>query len=189
MDADKLLSELADRPSVGAKPPKVRYTHEAMVDLIVQNPWISQNDLAAHFGYTPGWVSTVITSDAFQAKLAERREEVVDPVLKASLEERMRGLVSRSLEVLMKKLEAPVLAIPDNVALRALELGAKGIELGGFGRPQVPAPPPAAPDRLEQLAARLVELQAGVRRGLTIDAEVVIEPAANRPPAAQERAA
>jgi len=146
-----------------------------MVDIIVQNPWITQNDIAAHFGYTPAWVSTIITSDAFQAKLAARREEVIDPVMKATLEERFRGLVHRSMEVLMQKLSKPVEAIPDNVALRALELGARGIELGGFGRPQM-APPPAPPEgRLEELAKRLVEIQDNVRKGVTYENAEIVE--------------
>ena len=50
-----------------------------MCDLILMDLAISQNKLAAVFGYTPGWVSTVITSDAFQSLLARRRAEVVNP--------------------------------------------------------------------------------------------------------------
>jgi hypothetical protein len=158
---------------VGAKPPKMRYSHEAMADLLVQNPWITQNQVAAHFGYTASWVSTIITSDAFQSLLASRREEVVDPVLRATLEERFRGLVHRSLQILAEKLDRPAAVIPDQVVLRALELGAKGIELGGFGRPQMAPPAPADPNRLEQLANRLVELQSKVRSGNTYEAETV----------------
>ena len=164
-------SSAADRPA-GARPPKIRYSHEAMADLLVQNPWISQNQVAAHFGYSVSWVSTVITSDAFQSLLASRREEIVDPVLKATLEERFRGLVHRSLEVLAEKLDKPAASIPDNVVLRALELGARGIELGGFGRPQVAPPAPPEPNRLEALANRLVELQSNVRKGITYENEI-----------------
>lgn len=170
-----LFAEARPLAQGGARPPRMRYSHDAMVDIIVQNPWITQNDIAAHFGYTPAWVSTIITSDAFQAKLAARREEVIDPVMKATLEERFRGLVHRSMEVLMQKLSKPVEAIPDNVALRALELGARGIELGGFGRPQM-APPPAPPEgRLEELAKRLVEIQDNVRKGVTYENAEIVE--------------
>ena len=160
-----------ERP-VGARVPKIRYSHEAMADLLIQNPWISQNQIALHFGYTASWVSTIITGDAFQALLASRREEVVDPILRASLEERFRGLVHRSLEVLAEKLDRPSTTIPDNVVLRALELGARGIELGGFGRPQVAPPAPPEPNRLEALANRLVELQSNVRKGVTYENEI-----------------
>ena len=99
---------------------KMRYSHDAMVDLIVQNPWISQNELAATFGYTPGWVSQVIASDAFQARLAERKEEVVDPLIRATIEEQFKGLVARSLEILRQKLDRPAAAVPDKLALRSV---------------------------------------------------------------------
>src|ERR1035437_5639110 len=96
---------------VGARPPKMRYSHAAMADLLVQDPWITQNQIAAHFGYTASWVSTIITSDAFQSLLASRREEIVDPILKATMEERFRGLVPRSLEMLAEKLNRPATSI------------------------------------------------------------------------------
>jgi hypothetical protein len=62
---------------------KVRYTHQDMIDFIIQNPWVSQNELAMRYGYSPGWVSNIMASDAWQSALASRREEVIDPDLKA----------------------------------------------------------------------------------------------------------
>ena len=161
---DALLDELTALPPKPAIQ-KMRYSHEAMVDLIVSNPWISQNELAAHFGYSPSWISCVIASDAFQAALAARREEVVDPAMKATIEERFRALVVKSLEVLASKLNAPV--VSDNVALRAAELGAKALGIGG----NAPPPPPPASDRLTILAERLIILQQNVRKGVTVDGQ------------------
>lgn len=68
---------------------RVRYTHEAMADKIIVNPAISQNDLAAHFGFSPAWISRIINSDAFRAYLHKRKEELEDPELKAQVEARM----------------------------------------------------------------------------------------------------
>ena len=97
---EELLAEGEARPPVGAiRPTKLRYTHEAVIDMIIAEPGVSQGKLAAMFGYTQGWLSTVMGSDAFKAKLAERRGELVDPVLKLSLDERFRGMVEKSLEV------------------------------------------------------------------------------------------
>lgn len=138
---------------------KLRYSHTAMIDLIVSDPWISQNDLAARFGYSPAWVSNILASDAFQSALAARREEIVDPVLKATMEERAKALLHRSLTVLMEKLDKPV--VSDAVALKAAELGAKMVGIGGHAVPSAPAP-----DRLERLAERLIALQTGVRERL-----------------------
>jgi hypothetical protein len=109
---------------------RVSYTHDSLIDLIVENPCISQNELAARFGYTPGWVSQVVNSDAFRERLAQRREEVVDPVLRMSLEERIRGVVDKSLPVLLEKLETTG---NPNIAIRVLEHGSRAL---GYGAQQ-----------------------------------------------------
>jgi hypothetical protein len=163
--SDEILAEIGrgdDSPEreerVGAKPPaKIRYSHDAMIDLIIAQPGISQNALAVKFGYTPAWVSTIMSSDAFKARLANRREEVVDPALTLSLEERFRGLTERSLAVLAEKLSKPSDQVPDGLALKAVELGAKALGVGGD------APPPQVPvDHLNTLAQRLIALRGTV---------------------------
>lgn len=166
---DALVAEMAAattpaevrRPSIQ----KVRYTHEDCIDCILANPGISQNSLAARYGMSAAWMSVVINSDIFQAKLAERRAELVDPVLRASIEERFRALAVRSLEVLQEKLSKPSHEVPDQLALQAAKLGKEALGLGN-------APPPAVPqmDGLAALAERLVGF---VRRpqGEVVDVE------------------
>jgi len=85
---------------------RVKYSHDAMIDMIIANPAISQGMLAANFGYTQAWVSQVINSDAFQARLAMRKEELVDPGILASIEERFKGLIHQSVTVIGDKLAA-----------------------------------------------------------------------------------
>lgn len=162
VSVEEMLQELkAHRPSHAptmGKLKKVRYSHEALIDMIIQAPWLTQGQIAAAFGYSASWLSNILASDAFQAKMAARREEIVDPMIKASIEERFRALTIRSLEVLQEKLSKP--AVSDQVALRAAELGAKALGVGGH------APPRPADDggqRLEQLANRLLSLQSNVR--------------------------
>lgn len=86
---------------------RVSYTHDAMIDLVLQNPMISQNEIAHHFGYTPAWVSIVFNSDAFQSRLAARKEEIVDPLIRGKVEEAIKGLVTQSVEILREKLAGP----------------------------------------------------------------------------------
>lgn len=151
---------LEGRLPVGAiRPTKLRYTHEAVIDMILAEPGVSQGKLAATFGYTQGWLSTVMGSDAFKAKLAERREELIDPALRVTIEERFRGVVEKSLEVLQEKLCQPALQVPDQLVLRAAELGAKALGLGGNQAAPVVVMPH---DHLEGLADRLLALQARV---------------------------
>lgn len=131
---------------------KVRYTHKDMIDYIIANPSVSQDHLAIRYGYSAGWVSIMINSDAFQVQMAARRAEIVDPELIATVEERFRALTARSLQRLMGELDKP--ACKPEVMLRAAELGAKAMGIGG----NAPPPPPPPSDHLEQLARRLIAL-------------------------------
>lgn len=111
---------------------KVRYTHDAMIDVIVAQPWISQGELARHFGYSESWISIVVNSDAFKERLAERKDDIVDPVLRSSLEERIRGVVDLSLQVLQDKLRATG---NPNIAIRVLEHGSRALGYGARSAP------------------------------------------------------
>lgn len=148
---------------------EVHYTHDALVDLIIANPAVSQNALALHFGYTASWISQIIASDAFQARLAERTKDLVDPLIRVSVQERFQALVMRSLEILQEKLNRPTDEIPDQLALRALELSSRA---AGYGaRDTVPAQQVNVNLHLESLGDRLTTL---LRRKRTevVDAEV-----------------
>lgn len=165
LDANQVLDELTSSPpaplarSGTPRLGKIRYTHEDCIDRILADPTISQNALAELYGYSAGWMSIMVNSDAFQARLAERRAELVDPILQVTLNERFRAVTIRSLEVLQEKLAKPVDAISDKLALEAAALGARSL---GLGQPTNPAPANGA-DHLASLAHRLLDLQ-GVRR-------------------------
>ena len=165
-----MLGELSTAAPTMGRLAKTRYTHDDMIDFIIANPGISQNSLAARYGYTPAWVSNIMASDAWQAKMAARREQLVDPTLVASLNERFAALAERSVTRLMERLDAP--QVPDNVLLRAAELGAKGCgQIGAVASSQTP-PPPSGVDHLAQLANRLLDLQSKIRtipQGATIE--------------------
>ena len=152
---------------------KVSYTHEAMAELIVANPMISQGEIARHFGYTQGWICQIIASDAFQARLASLKDELVNPELRATIEERFRALVIQSLDKLKEKLDKP--SVSDNLALRAAELGARGLGAGGFSsKNSTPPTPPQGDDRLNLLADRLIAL-----RERSIEGEFKVIPQSN----------
>lgn len=158
-DLEALLAtakeRVAERPAIA----KISYSHEAMIDLIIAHPGISQNALAQHFGYTASWISQIISSDTFQSALAKRREQLVDPVIAAEVETQFKSLVSRSLDILHQKLNRPAIEIPDNLALRALEIGSRA---AGYGvkdnSPPAPATPAEVHIHLEQLGGGLVAL-------------------------------
>jgi hypothetical protein len=106
---------------------KISYTHDAMIDYIVANPTTSQNEIARAFGYTAPWISRIFASDAFQARLAERKTELVNPVIVANVEERIQGLAMQSIEILEQKLAQT--QNPD-LAVKVFELSTKA---AGYG--------------------------------------------------------
>lgn len=106
---------------------RVHYSHEAMIDVIIAEPTLTQRELAKRFDRSENWISIIMGSDAFQAALAKRRDDVTDPFLIATIEERFRGLATQSLQVLAEKLETTKSA---DLALKALDISSKAL---GFG--------------------------------------------------------
>ncbi len=147
---------------------KIRYSHEDMIDFIIANPGTSQGSIAKRYGYTQSWVSLVMSSDAWKSAMAKRRGELVDPTLALTINERFGAMTELSLRRLTEKLEAPQVA--DQTVLRAVELGARALGVGGNA---APAQPPVGPDHLSQLAQRLVALQANVRKGVIYEGSAV----------------
>ena len=106
---------------------RVSYTHDALIDLMIAQPMVSKGELAKHFGYTGAWISRVTNSEVFQARLAQRKADIIDPSLILSIEERLKAVTSQSLDIVMEKLEAaPSL---DN-AMKVLEMSTKALGYG-----------------------------------------------------------
>lgn len=142
-------------------PVKLNYTHEDCIDAILANPAITQTELAARYGYTQSWISLIINSDAFQAALAKRRDEIISPELRATVEERLRTLMVESSRVLMKHLQSPV--CPPNLALGTLGVASKALGYGArdqtvnINTSFVVALPPASKDSKEWVEGRTIE--------------------------------
>lgn len=108
----------------------VHYSHDAMIDIIIANPSLKQNELAQMFGKSVPWISRIIGSDAFQAALAKRRADLTDPYLVASIEERFKGVVTQSLDIVAEKLEKDKNI---DLALKTLDVGVKALGYGARG--------------------------------------------------------
>ena len=169
MDGNVAMIESPARAPTMGKIGKISYTHQDMIDYIIRNPGCSGREIAARYGYTEAWVSNIRSSDAWQAAFAKRRSEIVDPGLTLSVQERMTSLTIRAHEVLMEKLDKPTVA--DNTVLKALELGARGVNAGNQN-----GIPLDATDHLAKLADRLVLLQTERRKGIVYEnAEIISE--------------
>lgn len=150
---------------------KVRYTHDAIIDEILLDPGVSQGELAAKFGFTQSWMSIIVNSDAFQERLAERKGQLVDPAITASIEDRLESLAKRSLDRLLDRVES---AVP----LKPLELVAMA-KLGVGNRADRPVAPPAAPGifvlQLPAVAQNTQQWLAGSARPAPQGVEVLVE--------------
>ena len=107
---------------------KLTYTHEAMVDLILQEPTVTHKELGEVFGFSPGWVARVVASDSFQARIGERKKQLVDPQIAQSINERLGGIAIQSLEIVSNVLESEQSA---TYAMEALGLATQMLSPGG----------------------------------------------------------
>lgn len=105
---------------------RLTYTHEAMVDLIIQEPTVTPGELAEIFGYSNGWINRILASDSFQARLAERKGQLVDPVIAQNLNERLKGVATHAIGIISEKLEAEASA---SYAIDALGLATQAMGL------------------------------------------------------------
>ena len=85
---------------------RVSHIHECIINEMVADPTITQALLCEQFGYTPAWMSRIIGSDSFQARLAERRQQLLDPRLKQQLTEKLESVVLQSMEQIQRKLDS-----------------------------------------------------------------------------------
>lgn len=138
----------------------VKFTHDAIIDTIIANPAITQRQMAQDFGYTESWLSIIINSDAFQQRLAERKAELVDPKIRASIEDRIDALAKRSLDKLLDRLDNGT-PISNGDLVRMAQLGIGDRNKGPQQAVQnnlyvvhVPPPAPSAQDWMQTAQGR-----------------------------------
>lgn len=113
---------------------QLKDVHMQMMDFIQANPGCTYAQVsAACGGYSIGWISQIVNSDAFKAMLAERQIEVFGE-LKMTMKDRVVGLAHASLKRLEEKI--PVETDTDKVA-NVADLALKAL---GFGQSKTPAP-------------------------------------------------
>lgn len=110
---------------------KMSYTHDAIIDYIIENPMHTEIEIADHFKYSKIWISRLICSDGFQAALAKRKEEIINPALIQTVEERVRGTTLAALDVIDEKLET---TRDPKLAIQFLEVTAKAAGYGARGQ-------------------------------------------------------
>lgn len=146
------------------------YSHAALIDLMIAHPEWSQKEWARHFGYSQSWISQIICSDAFQEQLEKRRQEIVDPTLRATVQERFQANLRRSLDLIDARLHSGT--VSDSFLLRTAEMSARSLGYGA-SRQVVSQAPVELNVHLHNMSERLTALLRGKRAEETvvIDAE------------------
>lgn len=104
---------------------KVGHIHECIINDMIAEPTVTQLQLCERFGYTPGWMSRVINSDSFQARLSQRRQELLDPDVKRQLNDRLQAVVVQSMDAIQQKLNSPESSA--DLALASLGVASAGL--------------------------------------------------------------
>lgn len=141
----------------------VAYTHGAMADFVILNPRASLKEIAGYFGYkNTSTISAILNTDAFKALLAERKREVVDPLVSQGVEENLRNIAQLSMARLQERLGDVLDPPADEFVLKAAEMSSKALGYGarpqgggGGGAPQVVVVVPAKAASYEQWAEQV----------------------------------
>jgi DNA-binding Lrp family transcriptional regulator len=148
--------------------------YDQLVDILLMSPpGETQRALARRVGYSESWLSRIIASDAFQARLAERIEKDIEPERReafklrfASIEEQARGLLLDSLQKLTARLEDPA-GVPDQLVVKTVEVTSK---LLGYGaRTEQPTARVEMHVHLEQLASNVRKLNRAPINGTAVE--------------------
>lgn len=83
----------------------ISHRHEAILNWLLLNPHRSLRECADELGFTQAWLSSVIHSDIFQAKLKERQESVFLAVAQ-DIPRKLRGLADVAIEKVTRIIES-----------------------------------------------------------------------------------
>lgn len=83
---------------------KVSIKHDVLLDYLIANPTAKRSEVAAIFGVTQAWLSTIIHSCAFQEKLRQRQDQVFEVAVLRPIQEKLMGAANMAAERLMEVL-------------------------------------------------------------------------------------
>lgn len=128
LESDPSSSRPAPAPAEKPQIMSISHVHEAIMNWMIANPHLPLKACAGHFGYTRAWLSTIIHSDLFQARLREKQEEVFSGI-KEDLNTKLGALADVGIERLQEKLEhtddTKTILETTKLALASLGFGAK----------------------------------------------------------------
>jgi hypothetical protein len=132
---------VVERPGVQ----RLSHTHEDIARWMLANPTRPLKECATYFGYTQSWLSCIIHSDAFQARL-RKLQDGADAVTLLDVPARLRGVAAATLDGLGVQVEHALKETEGNGILHrqflldTAEVTLKALGFGGQKTAPSPAP-------------------------------------------------
>lgn len=107
---------------------KMSHKHEDILNFLLNNPLEKMGNVAAHFGVTFSWLSTIVHSHAFQNQLRKRQDMVFDSAVLAPIEDKLGAAAQVTLDAYLEKvpmLTADQLISANDKLLNRLGYGTK----------------------------------------------------------------
>lgn len=110
---------------------KMSTRHEAILNHLIIFPTQKYSEVAAHFGVTQAWLSTIIHSHAFQDQLARRQDELFDSAIVQDLGDKLTAAAHTTLEAYLEKV--PMMSVDQLIPASDKMLGRLGFGTNGGG--------------------------------------------------------
>jgi hypothetical protein len=108
---------------------KMSHRHEEILNFLLSNPLLKMGEVAAHFGVTFPWLSTIVHSHAFQDQLKKRQDQVFDSAVLATIDDKIGAAAQVTLDAYLEKvptLTADQLISANDKLLNKLGYGSRG---------------------------------------------------------------
>ena len=139
---------------------KLSNKHHAIMDYMLANPGLPLSAVADHFHVTQPWLSTVINSDVWRERYADRRN-LMDQRLSESITNKLGTLADKSLDHLDQALDDEEISVREKHEIAKTALTALGF-LGNVSKPVINGQPSAQPAPTVSIAISAVQ-QANAR--------------------------
>ncbi len=112
--------------SVSASIQKMSHKHEEILNFLLLNPTMKMGEVAAIFGVTFPWLSTIVWSHAFQDQLARRKDQIFDSAVLASIDDKLVAASHVTLDAYLEK-------VPNLTADQLISANDKLLNRLGYG--------------------------------------------------------
>lgn len=138
--------------------------HEKLARWTLQNPHKTLREASTEFGYSTSWLSIIMNSDAFRARMGELNASA-DALVLADIPARLRGLANSSLDVLAGQIDAVITSGVGSVRDRDFVKDTADMTLKalGYGRPSAPSAQQQTPGGVNIFADRVLVQSARER--------------------------